>query len=293
MEDFTCRHCGRPIRVPASTCPWCGEPIMVICANCKAYTDDQKSHCQHCGASLVPDKMEEIKKVARRSEVTDLAQDRERAQLVASAVVVNNLRDFFYVDDQGRKTLLVDLFGTLNETTSAPAGLLFAAYAYLVQKGYCSPQVEVDSSGVSQIKLDQLRFWDGQAKCIEARLMDEMVLASELREVTDQAVRKLMGFQVTMARSPSSGLLGLPIGSQRRPHDASDRSAFAALDQLARLTMLPEHSVDEACRDTYRLLRGFVTAQRELANVLAQEIIEVVSWFERYEQDPTLGVGME
>jgi hypothetical protein len=27
--------------------------------------------------------------------------------------------------------------------------------------------------------------------------------------------------------------------------------------------------------------------------VLAQEIIEVVSWFERYEQDPTLGVGME
>ncbi len=264
---------------------------MVICANCKAYTDDQRPHCQHCGAPLEPDQMEEIKKMARRSEVTDLAQDRTRGQLVASAVVVNNLQDFFYVDKQGRKTILVTLFGPLDERRAEPAGLLFSAYAYLVQKEYCTARVEERSDGMRSISLKSLRSWNGQKRCLEATLMDEMTLGTDLREVTDQALRKLMGFKVTMARSPSSGMLGLPVGSQREPRDASERSAFAALDQTARLTMLPDHSEEEACRDTYRLLKAFAAADRQMADFLARELLEVLSWFERYEENPALGLG--
>ena len=100
MDGFACRHCKRSIAGPGSNCPWCGEQIMVICAACKAYTDDQESNCAHCGRLLQADRMERIAALAHHPVVAGLAQDAERALLVASAVVAVNGRDFFYADER-------------------------------------------------------------------------------------------------------------------------------------------------------------------------------------------------
>jgi hypothetical protein len=283
MDGFTCRHCGRPIAIPASNCPWCRMPIMVICANCKAYTDDQEPYCEHCGAPLQPDRMDRIALLARHPEVARLAQDQERAQLVASAIVIKNLSDFFYDDGRGTRTVLAELLGSSRDRKVAAAGVIFAAYSYLCQKGYCSVQLTGGEGDEEEerIALNRMRPWDGQ-QSLEGALADQASRALTTREATDKAIRTLMGFQVTT----------VPTDSLRRakPLDASERSAFAAIDQMARLAVLPQHDRQEACRATYWLLVEFVGDDRKRAHLLALETVRLLSWFERYERDPSIGL---
>nr|HID13672.1 zinc ribbon domain-containing protein [Anaerolineae bacterium] len=288
MDDFTCRHCGRPIAVPASNCPWCRQPIMVICANCKAYTDDQKPYCEQCGAPLQPDRMERIALLAHHPEVARLAQDRERAQLVASAVVIANLGGFFYDDGRGHRTVLAELLGSVRDRKVSAAGVIFAAYGYLCQKGYCSVQLSDDGE---HLALTRLRPWDGQRESIEGALVEQAARVLTTREATDGMIRELMGFRVTMVRAaPLRGPLGVSFARRPKPRDASERSAFTAIDQVARLTVLPEHDRQEACRATYRLLVEFMEADRERARLLALETLRLLDWFERYERDPAIGL---
>jgi hypothetical protein len=275
---LTCRHCSRPIAVPASNCPWCGLQIMVICANCKGYTDDQKPFCGQCGVPLQPDRMEQLSLLVHHPEVARLAQDQERAQLVASAVVVNNASDFLYDDGRGYRTVLVELFASGRDRKVIAAGVLFAAYAYLCEKGYCALRLS-GGEEERQVTLDRLRPWDGQ-QSVEGALIGQMERAVAAREVTDKAIRALMGFRTTLVRRGDFG--------RAKTVDGSARSAFAAIDQVARITVLPAHDRKEACRATYGLLVSFTEADRERARLLALETLDVLGWFEQFERDPAI-----
>jgi hypothetical protein len=273
MSTFPCRHCGRPIAVPASNCPWCGQQIMVICATCKAYTDDQKLHCEHCGAPLQPDRMERIALFAHHPEVARLAQDRERAQLVASAVVINNVGDFFCDSGGSQRTVLVELLGSARDWKTTAAGVIFAAYGYLCQKGYCSMRLASEEDGQERIVLSRLRPWDGQ-QSIEGELDEQAARALTTREATEQMIRALMGFRVMAVQG---GTLRAP--TQR---SAPERPAPVAIEEVARLTVLPKHDRQQACRSTYRLLVEFVEADWERARALALEAMELLDRFEHY-----------
>jgi hypothetical protein len=258
-------------------------PIMVICANCKAYTDDQKPTCEHCGAPLQPDRMEDIALLAHHPDVARLAQDQGRAQLVASGVVINNLDDFFYDDGRGTRTVLAEYLGSVRDRKAAAAGVIFAAYGYLCQKGYCSAQfVGGEGGDQDRVAVAQVRPWDGQ-QSIEGALAEQAPRAFTTRETTDRMIRALMGFRVTVVQTDSL--------RRAKPLDASERSALAAIDQMARLTVLPEHDRQEACRATYRTLVEFVGADRERAHLLALETVKLLDWFDHYERDPSIGLG--
>lgn len=273
MTGFSCRHCGRPIAVPASKCPWCNETIMVICANCKAYTDDQESHCAQCGNPLQADTRERLVLQARNPELARLVQDQEQSQLVASAVVIAHIDDFFY-RSEGHQTVLAKLFGSASEPRVVSAALVFAAYAYLAQKGYCAVRVKGGGGGEAVTSVARLRVWDGQ-QSIEGALAERSGRAFTTREVTEKVLRDLMEFRVmqvsvgTMLRAPKT-------------RDAPERSAFAAVDKMVRVTALPAHDPVDACRTTYRLLATFVDQEPERARLLASETVFILRDFESY-----------
>lgn len=267
--------------MPASKCPWCGKQIMVICANCKAYADDQKSHCEHCGAPLVADHMERIALLARHPEVAHLVEDQEHARLVASTVVAGHLAHFFFDDSQGQRTVLVEFVGSVNDPTSVAAGVLLAAYAYVCQNGYCALRLIPGLEDVdSRIEIALLHPWDGQ-RCLEGALVAQADRALTTREATERVLHDLMSFRVMTVPGGSRG--------RTRTLSAPERSALAAIDQAARLTALPEHDRQEACRESYRVLAEFVEADRSRARVLAVETIEMLDMFARRETGPSFG----
>ena len=242
---------------------------MVICAACKAYTDDQESNCAHCGRLLQADRMERIAALAHHPVVAGLAQDAERALLVASAVVAVNGRDFFYADERSYSTLLVRLCGSARDPRATTAGVIFAAYAFLVEKGYCSLAWDNEEQRIS---VSGARPWDGQQKCIEKVLAEQMARVLDTYEATERMLRELMSFRVITVRARAAD------GSRVR--SMPELSAVAAVDQTARLTVLPEHDRREACRDTYRLLVRFVEADEERAQQLALETLRTLDWVE-------------
>ena len=269
MAGFSCSHCGRPIAVAASTCPWCGESIMVICAACKAYTDDQEPNCEHCGAPLQPDRMEQIAALAHHPVVAGLARDGERALLVASAVVATNSGHFFRAYEQGAQTVLSRLCGSARDPRVTTAGVIFAAYSYLARKEYCS----LEWNGSKKwTELSSTRPWDGQQKCIEKVLSEKAARALNSYQATELMLRQLMNFQPVTVRARTAD--GSTV--RRMP----ELSATAAIDQAARLTVLPEHDRQEACRATSRLLQEFVKADEERARQLAVETLRLLDSLE-------------
>ena len=274
MADLVCRHCGRSIAVPASTCPWCGKTIMVICANCKAYTDDEQPRCEHCGALLEADRMERVALYAHHPEIAQLADDRENAHLVASAVLINHVGDFFYDDGRDKRTVLVTLLGSGRERQAVAGGVLFVAYAYLCQNGYCALPVQGAQAARTYLGLRQLRAWDGQ-RCIEDAVCNQAARAFTTREASEKVLRDLMGFRITRVDSGS-------VVRGPKTQDAPERSAPAALDQVARLTELPDHDVKDACRVTYQLLLAFIEADQNRARLLARETLRLLREFEQY-----------
>jgi hypothetical protein len=273
MSGLTCRHCGHPVAVPASKCPWCDKVIMVICSNCKAYTDDQKSHCEQCGSELQPDQKERLVLQAHHPELASLVEDQAHAQLVASAVVIAHHTDFFYASE-GHQTVLAKLFGSGKEPRVVTAGVLFSAYAYLSRMGYCAVRVRGGKESEAVSSVARLRPWDGQ-KSVEGALAEQMERAFTSREATEKALRDLMHFRLMSVHEGS--FLRAPTA-----RNAPDRSAMAAIDQLARVTTLPEHDPVDACRTTYRLLSAFVDEDPRRAQTLASEIVFILRDFEAY-----------
>ena len=271
-QGLVCKHCGRRVAVPASTCPWCRAQIMVICASCKAYTDSDATQCQHCGAPLRADRMEGVAMLARDPVLGELAQDRERALLVASGVVANHLRDFLFTDSQGHTTVLARLFEGGSDPRTATGAILFAAYAFLVKQGYCSLDWQPEAE---QLALGSLRPWAGQKTCLERMLADRSAYASTTYEASEGALRELMRFHPVAVRV--RGVDG------SRLHSAPERTAPAAVDHLARLTVLPPHERIEACRTTYTLLVGFVESDRLRASQLALETLRLLDWFASFQ----------
>jgi hypothetical protein len=247
--------------------------IMVICSSCKAYTDDQKSHCEQCGAPLHADTRERLVLQARNPELARLVQDQEQSQLVASTVVITHIKDFFYSSGE-HQTVLAKLFGPAKEPRVVSAAVIFAAYAYLDQKGYCAVRVKGGDGSESVITVARQRVWDGQ-QSIEGALAERAGRAFTTREVTEKVLRDLMEFRVmqvsvgTMLRSPKT-------------RDAPERSAFAAVDKMVRVTALPEHDSVDACRSTYRLLAAFVDQDAERARLLSAETVFILRDFESY-----------
>ncbi len=269
-----CRYCERPIAVAASTCPWCRRRIMVICSACKAYTDDELPTCQQCGAPLQADTMESVIRLSRDQRLAELAQDQERAQPVASAVLAAHMPEFLFVSRGGKTSVLVELLGSgLDHRTSA-AAIVLGAYAYLEQKGYCLLGWDAPARRMS---FAALRLWDGQHACLERALAEQSAWVSTTYEASQRAIEELMGFRATTVRVRSAD--GRSLG--RVPL----RSPFAAIDHLARLTVLPAQDHRVACRETYLLLTSFVQADPGRARQLALETLRLLDWLAA--QQPT------
>jgi hypothetical protein len=246
---------------------------MVICSNCKAYTDDQASQCEQCGASLQPDRKERLILQARHPDLARLVEDQAQSRLVASTVVIAHHNDFFY-ESEGHQTVLAKLFGSGNEPRMVTAGVLFSAYAYLSRMGYCAVRMRGGEEGEGVTTVTRLRAWDGQ-QSVEGALAEQTGRAFTTREATEKTLRDLMGFRL-MAMD-SGTFLRAP-----KARNAPQRSAFAAIDQLARVTVLPEHDPVEACRATYRLLAAFVDENPQRASLLASETVFILREFESY-----------
>jgi hypothetical protein len=233
---------------------------MVICASCKAYADDQELHCSHCGEPLQPDPMERVRLHAHHPELARMVADREHAQLVASTLVLNHVGDFFY-EKEGFQTMLVKLLVSTRDRGAVLAGVIFSAYAYLCQRGYCAMRLRIEQDR-EQTTVSQLRSWDGQ-QSVEGVLAEQSARALTTSEVTEKMLRDLMGFRMRAAEG--SFLRATKI------HDAPAHSAFSVIDQLARMTELPDHDRVESCRTIYRLLSAFVEEDPSRARVLASE----------------------
>lgn len=265
---LSCRYCGRPIAVPASTCPWCGRTIMVICSTCKRYTDDQEPVCQHCGMPLVPATWTRPAGTGIADEQTArLLADRERAKLVASGVVSQYLPGFFYAS-QRYQTVLVDLFGPAPDRLRQAAALLFVATAYLVQHGYCALQpLPVEEGKGSPTLWAERRPWDGQRVSLEGMLAERAGLGLTFADALAQFLRTEVEKESPPARRPVPATTGGP-------------SAAEVVIELARRTVLPEHRESEACRETYRMLVAFVSENPARARWLAADILDTLSGFQ-------------
>ncbi len=287
MSMLTCRYCGRPIAVPASTCPWCKQKIMVICAACKQYSDDRASTCEHCGQPLVEDTFEEVRATLHIDPaLAQIVADRERARLVASAVVARYLPGFFF-DNGQRRTVLVDLFGGPPDPYRESEALLFVALAYLVQGGYALLRAV---EGKEDPEWLEARAWDGQSRCLEATLARQagegVVERVLVRQAIDRAVAAEMEFKYEAVKPPrlrTPATAGVP-----RVRDQSARTVTTALVELARQTELPAHEQAEACRQVYQTVLDFARADVGRARYVAGVIREVVDWYREYEKNPEI-----
>jgi hypothetical protein len=321
-QGLICRHCDRPIAVPAARCPWpgCGEQIMVICAACKQYTDDREDVCQQCGAPLVEATFPELQMpAAPGTEVERLASDQARAQLVASGVIASYTTGFFYEGGQLRPELMGLLDASLTPEGRAVV-ILFGGIAYLVQRGYCG--LKPETAREPAYRWDEVRPWDGQAHSWEGRLARQAWKPIGIHQVVKQIIAEQTGFccRVIMEQPgvlSSQGsrpfmdnflatiatLAGVLAHVREemsrgrvvrvRVRDLSARPATAVVIQLGQETVLPRHEEESACRQTYRTLLDFMRADWDRARYLAEQIDQALNWFRRYEQDPQMVLSMD
>lgn len=235
---------------------------MVICASCKQYTDDQGTVCQHCGAPLVPDRLEGLRAGVGVDDWTaQLIADRGRAQRVASGIVAQHISEFFYADPQ-RRTVLAELFGFPPDPPREAAALLFVAVVYLVQRGYCA--LRGGQEEMSPL-WDEVRAWDGQRVSLEGALARQAGLGQTLFQSLQRAI---------------AGAAGLPLEEERvgrRPGEAlTARRAADAVREVARRTVLPDYAKAETCREIYQMLLQFARQDPALARRVAEEVVQAL-----------------
>ncbi len=238
---------------------------MVICSACKQYTDNQEPVCQHCSAPLVPATLEKPAGTGIADEqVARLLADRERAKLVASGVVVQDLPGFFYADDRYR-TVLVDLFGPQPDRFRQAAALLFVATAYLLHHRYCAIQPFPGRETEETLGLwAERRPWDGQWFSLEGMLAQRAGLGLSFTDALQQALQAEVEKESPPTRRVRPAAVGGPPISE-------------VVAELARRTVLPAHQESEARRETYRMLVAFVAENPARARQLASAILDVLT----------------
>lgn len=319
-ERMVCRHCGRPIAVPASTCPWpgCGKTIMVICAACKQYTDVEGAFCQQCGEPLVVATFEPAPGSDRPQPIlAELAADQAKAQLVASGVIATYATGFFFEGGQQRSAL-VNLFGAPLTPERKAEALIFGAVAYLVQQGYAT--LQRGTGRTPGLLWLEGKPWDGQERSLEGQLALRARLQKRFLEVSQQVVAELVGFRLEIRVTDEEGyiverneadLKALPrivarlqaernysslgdwLLSDSRTRSTQiraqlDSSTAASVIERAWQTPLPPHEEAAACRETYQMLLDFVQGDPRRAEALALAIERVLHWFQRCEQHPEM-----
>jgi len=311
-----CRHCGRPIAVPAANCPWpgCRQRIMVICDACKQYTDDRGEFCQHCGQPLVPAQPVPAETgLGPPTIIVDLAADQARAQLVASGVIAEHITAFLFYGRQ-QQSVLIPLFGTLSAPERQAAAVLFGALVYLEKRGYATLQRGLGTK--PGLCWSEARPWDGQQHSLEAKL----ALLSRYKDVLaedewKQVIAEAMDFRCEVIMLDSEGdrvsssvvnwggmkaaqaseeaarqrAMSSWLGMTTDPYsyslrDASPYPAPAGVIATARQTVLPDHEKAVACRDVYQMLLEFVQADPKRADYMAEEIRRAFTWFERFRE---------
>lgn len=284
-EELVCRNCGRPIRVRASRCPWCNTQIMVICANCKQYADDSLDTCEHCGEPLEEhDRSRFTRYMGVRPEVAELAMDRERAHLVASGVVAENLPQFFF-DDGQRRTVLASIFGSPRTPLRTAQGLLFSAVTYVLEQRYCD-LAPMKKEG--EMRWVYRKRWDGQLRSLEGLLATEPETEKDftLPQLLDRVIREAMDFRYETIPPPLVHMPGMP--DTPRVRDLSTRTGVGGIVELSRRTVLPEHDVSQASAEIHRLLLASVQVYPKRARVLIRQVRETLDWFVEYEEDHSI-----
>jgi hypothetical protein len=321
-EKMICRHCGRPIAVPAARCPWpgCGKTIMVVCAACKQYTDDEGSFCQQCGEPLVaatfdPTSGPEL----AQSLVAELAADQEKARLVASGVIAAYTTGFFY-EGEWQRPALIKLFGSPLSPQREVEALLFAAVAYLVQQGYVALSWVGGGPTAEALCLAGQKPWDGQERSLEGLLALRARSGMTCLEALQQVVAEAVGLRIEICQVDEDGyvwdrteadLAVLPVLKARLEVKRSrgslanwvlsdsyryttqirarfDSAPLTGLLERAWQTVLPPHQEAAACRETYQMLLDFARGDPKRAEALALAVERVMRWFVRCEQHPEL-----
>lgn len=289
-EQLVCRNCERPIRVRASRCPWCNTHIMVICANCKQYADNSLPTCEHCGQPLQEhDRSELTRFMGVRPEVAALAMDHERAHLVASGVVAENLPQFFF-DDGQRRTVLASLFGSPRTPLRTAQGLLFSAVTYVLEQRYCDL---ASGKRPDEVQWIYRRHWDGQLRSLEGVLATEPETGTDftLAQILDRVIRQAMEFRYEVIPPPLVRMPGMP--DTPRVRDLSTRTGVGGVVELSRRTVLPEHDVNQASAEIHRLLLVSVQVYPQRARMLIEKVRDVLDWFVKYEKDPSIALLRE
>jgi hypothetical protein len=290
---------------------------MVICAACKEYTSDDGAFCEQCGEPLVAATFESpVGLGPTQSLVTDLAEDKKRALLVASGVMAEYTTGFFYEGGEQR-SVLVDLFGAPLTPQRKAEALLFGAIAYLVQHGYAA--LERGPGMASGFQWLEVKPWDGQKRSLEGQMAQRVGQGMACIEAMQQTVAKAAGFHIEVqivddegdvvdrttvelaalpfltarmeaqkARGLSRWLLSgstVPSTEIRAQFDSTTPSGVVG---MAWQTPLPPHEKTAACQETYQMLLDFVEAETNRAESLVMEIERVLRWFERCEEMPGL-----
>jgi hypothetical protein len=290
---------------------------MVICAACKEYTNDEGAFCEQCGEPLVAATFESSVGLGpTQSLVTDLAEDKKRARLVASGVMAEYTTGFFY-DGGELRPALVDLFGAPLTPRRKAEALLFGAVAHLVQHGYAALE---RGTGVARgFHWLEVKPWDGQKRSLEGQMAQRAGPGAACIETMQQAVAEAVGFRLEVKVTDDEGdvvdrttadLAALPLLTARLEAQQArslsnwllstgntrsteiraqfDNSTAAGVVAMAWQTPLPPHEETSACQETYRMLLDFVGADPGRAGYLVMEIERVLHWFERCEEMPSL-----
>jgi hypothetical protein len=290
---------------------------MVICAACKEYTSDEGAFCEQCGEPLVAATFEpSVGLGPAQTLVADLAEDKKRAQLVASGVMAEYTSGFFY-DGGELRPALVDFFGAPLTPRRKAEALLFGAIAYLMQHGYTV--LERGTGMTPAFQWLEVKPWDGQKRSLEGQLAQRAGQGAACIEAMQQTVAEAVGFRLEVkvmddegdvvdrttadlaalpllsarleaqqARSLSSWLLSTSNTRSTEIRAQFDNSTAEGVVGMAWQTPLPPHEETTACQETYQMLLNFVNTDPMRAESLIIEIERVLHWFERCEEMPGL-----
>ncbi|MFQ6014822.1 MAG: hypothetical protein ACE5NP_05205 [Anaerolineae bacterium] len=282
---------------------------MAICPNCKRYTDNLASSCSFCGTSLMGTESLAAKvrrKVKLRRAYPDKATRPQIAgrgggpevcptgdgELPASVVVYHCAEQFFNVEASGRRSAIARLFGSSLNLASLSSALLFAAYAYLQEKGYVLLEIAAATPAPIRIfpPFDRLRaplqsewikilfsptsLWHGPPRCLERMLHDR---ASRLTaEVTQRLIADLIGWPYLRHEVELESEKSEEFGQGHRPWKSHYAQALTSVIRQEYSAPLPEPKM--AYHEVEALLEAFCARTPQVATSLNHEITFIINW---------------